>query len=602
MSRPPDSARALLWLLSADGALGPAAIAAALAVAAAGLVLEATLFRGLVELGRDLGLVEQRIAALGALMALGAGLLLLEGGSSMGVLRLGWRLELRLRLRLFARLRGLDPQQHRETGDIAQRIHAIHSLRSLPIFLANALRLACEVLLMTAGMIWIYPAGAGQVLALAALAVAAPLLLGRRVKATDLQFQTSKGRLGKFYLDAMTGAVPLRGHGAAEALRHEHQRELVQWLAAGWSRQRALLLLEAIQGLGGATLTAWLLLAYLTPEREPAGMLLLVYWALHLPSVAQDLSGYLGALPSMFNLAQRFHEALGGDAPAEPPVAPAAASSAPLALRLAGVTVRLDGQVLLDGLDLDIAAGEHIAVVGPSGAGKSTLVGLLLGLVRADEGQVLVDGAPLDAARLARVRLQTAWVEPGVQLWDRTLADNLSYGAAEDRPERLGAAVAEADLQALLEQLPEGMQTRLGGDGAQLSGGEAQRVRLARALLRPDARLVILDEPFRGLDRAHRGELLARARRLWRGATLICVTHDLRETAGFARVLVVERGRIVEDAAPGLLAARPSSRHADLLAAEQALAVALAGPAWRQLQLHRGRIAAAPPEAPDAHA
>lgn len=603
MSRAPDTTRGLLRLLIADGAPGPAAIAAALAVAAAGLVLEAMLLRGLVELGRDLGLVEQRVGAVAALLALGAGLLLLEGGSSMGVLRLGWRLELRLRLRLFERLRGLDPQQHRETGDIAQRAHSIHSVRSLPMFLANALRLACEVLVTAAGMIWIYPAGAGQVLALALLSVAVPLLLGRRMKATDMQFQASKGRLGKFYLDAMTGPVPLRGHGAAEALRHEHQRELVRWLGAGWARQRVVLGIEALQGLGGAVLTAWLLLAYLTPEREPTGMLLLVYWALHLPTVAQDLSGYLGALPSMFNLAQRFHQALGGDAAPEPAVAPAAASAAPVAVQLAGVTVRLDGHVLLGGLDLDIAAGEHLAVVGPSGAGKSTLVGLLLGLVRAAEGRVFVDGAPLGAAQLARLRLQTAWVDPGVQLWNRSLADNLSYGAAEDRPDRLGAAVAAAELQALLEQLPEGMQTRLGGDGALLSGGEAQRVRLARAMLRPDARLVILDEPFRGLDRARRGALLALARRLWRGATLVCVTHDVHETASFARVLVVEHGRIVEDGAPAALAARPGSRYGDLLAAEQAVAATLDGPAWRQLRLRGGRIGVdGPAEAHDDRA
>ncbi len=81
-------------------------------------------------------------------------------------------------------------------------------------------------------------------------------------------------------------------------------------------------------------------------------------------------------------------------------------------------------------------------------------------------------------------------------------------------------------------------------------------MRLGRALLRPGARLVILDEPFRGLDREQRRELLARARRLWRGATLLCVTHDVGETLGFERVLVVEDGRIVEDGPPERLAAR----------------------------------------------
>ena len=83
-----------------------------------------------------------------------------------------------------------------------------------------------------------------------------------------------------------------------------------------------------------------------------------------------------------------------------------------------------------------------------------------------------------------------------------------------------------------------------------LSGGEGRRVRLARALLRPEARLVILDEPFRGLDGADRRELLARARVMWRHATLLCITHDIAQTTDFTRVLVLESGRVVEDGQP----------------------------------------------------
>jgi ATP-binding cassette subfamily B protein len=252
--------------------------------------------------------------------------------------------------------------------------------------------------------------------------------------------------------------------------------------------------------------------------------------------------------------------------------------------------VRPTGNLVLDGIDLDIAPGEHLAVIGASGAGKSTLVGLLLGLVNATEGRVLVDGAPLVGAQLDRVRRRTAWIDPAVQLWNRTLADNVCYGAIEDRPEQLGAVLAAADLQVLLESLPDGTQTPLGTGGALLSGGEGQRVRLARALLRPDAQLVILDEPFRGLDRAQRIALLARVRRQWHAATLICITHDVSETSSFPRVLVMEHGRIVEDAPPTALASRAGSRYLDLLAAERAVGETLGGAPWRRLRLRGGRI------------
>jgi ABC-type transport system involved in cytochrome bd biosynthesis fused ATPase/permease subunit len=228
-----------------------------------------------------------------------------------------------------------------------------------------------------------------------------------------------------------------------------------------------------------------------------------------------------------------------------------------------------------------------VAVVGPSGAGKSSLVGLLLGWHKASQGEVLVDGAPLDIDRL---RLSTAWVDPAVQLWNRSLFDNLQYGSEFD-PSAVGDVIDAALLRSVLESLPEGMQTVLGEGGALVSGGEGQRVRLARALLRKNVRLVVLDEPFRGLDREKRRELLARARQLWRGATLLCVTHDLGETLAFDRVLVIEAGRLIEDGVPQQLQAKASSRYAQMLAAERQIQSELwAGNMWRRMRLEAGQI------------
>jgi ATP-binding cassette subfamily B protein len=117
-------------------------------------------------------------------------------------------------------------------------------------------------------------------------------------------------------------------------------------------------------------------------------------------------------------------------------------------------------------------------------------------------------------------------------------------------------------------------------------------VRLARALLQPTPRLVLLDEPFRGLDRTQRHQLLQEAREWWRESTLLCVTHDVGETLTFSRVLVVEGGRIVEDGVPAELAAQ-GSRYRELLDAEGALREQLwADPHWRRLELRDGRWAA----------
>ena len=135
------------------------------------------------------------------------------------------------------------------------------------------------------------------------------------------------------------------------------------------------------------------------------------------------------------------------------------------------------------------------------------------------------------------------------------------------------------------------MQTQLGGEGRLVSGGEGQRVRFGRAMQRQDARLVILDEPFRGLDHEKRQHLLAEARSFWSEATLLCVTHDVAQTQNFERVLVIEEGQIVEDGSPSVLKARPSSRYKALLDAEENVRHKLwASPVWRRLWLDNGKL------------
>jgi len=232
-----------------------------------------------------------------------------------------------------------------------------------------------------------------------------------------------------------------------------------------------------------------------------------------------------------------------------------------------------------------------VAIVGPSGAGKSSLVGLLLGWHRAATGQICVDGVPLDTPHLEQLRRETAWVDPAVQLWSRSLLDNLRYGAHADTSAPLATVIEQADLRRILDKLPDGLRTSLGEGGGLVSGGEGQRVRFGRALLRPGVRLVILDEPFRGLDRAQRHALLASARQRWRHATLLCITHDVGATQTFDHVLVVEVGRIVEQGVPADLAACPDSRYRAMLEAEVTVREGLwSSGVWRRIWLADGRL------------
>lgn len=202
-----------------------------------------------------------------------------------------------------------------------------------------------------------------------------------------------------------------------------------------------------------------------------------------------------------------------------------------------------------------------------------------------------LDGEPLHSTALHRLRRETAWVDPQVQLWNAPLIDNLRYGLAEEQALALGRAIDDANLSSVIQGLPGGLQNFLGEGGSLVSGGEGQRVRMARAYGKPGVRLAILDEPARGLDRAMRDEFATRAREVWRGATLLCITHDVASTRAFPRVLVIEDGRLKEDGVPAELYARPSSRYRALCDREEQVRDLLWNAAtWRRTRMDTGQL------------
>ncbi|XXX74930.1 ATP-binding cassette domain-containing protein [Sorangium sp. So ce134] len=603
--RPVRPGRELLRTIREDGLLAPAVLAGALALSVATVVLESLLFRGLLQISNDLALFEQRLAAIGALATFLAVELAVDLSLTTGVIRLGRRLEVRLRMAFLAKIPRIGDRyfHSRPASDMAQRGHSLHVLRALPAFGGQIARSALDLAVTTAAIVWIDPASARLAVPCAALALALPFAGNRVLVERDMRVRTHAGALTSFYLDALLGLVPIRAHAAERAVRRQHAGLLGEWALAGRALLRAALAVDGAQALLGFALAAWILGDFLARGGALSRALLLFYWALALPAIGQALASALLQYPAQRNTALRLLEPLG--APEEPSaggasvVAQAGAEGAGCAIAFERVRIHAAGHVILDGVDLRIAAGSHVAIVGASGAGKSSLVGVLLGWHRASEGRVLVDGRPLDGERLRALREETAWVDPAVQIWNRSFLDNLRYGAPDDAAD-FGAVVEEAELREVLERLPEGQKTLLGEGGGLVSGGEGQRVRFGRAMLRSEARLAILDEPFRGLDRERRRALLARARRRFRRATLLCVTHDVGETRAFERVLVVDGGRVVEDGAPAELEARPGSRYRALLEAEAAVQRGLwSSGGWRRVKVVRGRIAegaAAPAE------
>lgn len=601
LAKPEDRAGSVLWrLLRGAGGRAPAFLMLALLVSALGGLVEALLFRAFFDLGRRLPLFSHRVVAVGLVASFALALLLIEWPTARGLAALGRRLEGGLRRAFLDKLPRLEDAyfQSRPVSDMATRAHQIHQLRALPFYAGQIFRVGCEMVVTTAGVIWLHPRGAPLALVLLFALLVVPLALQGGHEERDMRVRAHTGALSVFYLDALLGLSAVRAHAGEVSLEREHRIRLEEWARAAWQAARYGVRSEALVTLVGYGLALWLLFDHLAHTQGSGWALLLVYWSLSLPALGQEFAFLLQQIPRQKNLTLRLLEPLGA-AEVPRPVVPPVPRVGPVALSFRDVVVEAGGHQVLAIDALDIAAGSQVALVGASGSGKSSLLGLVMGWHEPARGQVLVDGQPTTSAEREALRARTVWVDPSVQLWNQSLLENLRYGSPRpDAP--VGAAIEDAELDEVLARLPTGLESPLGEGGGLLSGGEGQRVRLGRSLSRPEARLVLLDEAFRGLERPRRQRLLARTRARNPHATFLCATHDVADALDFDRVLVVADGRIAEEGAPRALAADPRSLFANFLSVEAKLQDKFSDPTWRRWQLVDGRVVEEAPAAPPA--
>jgi ATP-binding cassette subfamily B protein len=478
--------------------------------------------------------------------------------------------------------------QSRPTSDLAYRAHGLASAGSSVASIVSAARAVADLAITLIAIGLLDPRYAIASIAGAALFVAVAAAFRAGLQEIDTRLQVHASRLQNLLLDSLRGTRPVRLHGFQPALRNEQLVELERWKRSGMRQFEAAGALQASYSLVSTLLVAALFGLYLRTSGDPRTFVLLALWSLRLPGAVQRLVQFAQSFPQQRNALVRTLE-ITRQTPFEDG-APRAAMDTGMAIALRGVDVVAGGQTILRDVSLDIPAGQHVAIVGPSGSGKSTLVGLLLGLHRPARGSITVDGEVLDERAARALRPSIAWIDPAVQLWNTSFSENLEYAAAGRTHRPTQAVLERSDLLAVLGSLEHGLDTPVGAGGAFLSGGEGQRLRLGRALLPAETRLVVLDEAFRGLEREARERLAAGVRTMLVRATMLFVSHDVRQALSFERVLVVEDGRIVEDGVPAMLAASTSRFAAMLHAERDLLERSWGGERWRTLRVTDGTI------------
>ena len=235
-------------------------------------------------------------------------------------------------------------------------------------------------------------------------------------------------------------------------------------------------------------------------------------------------------------------------------------------IEFAGISYAYEaGRPALDGVDVRIEAGCHVALVGASGSGKSTLVNLLLRLYDPVSGQVRIDGRDIREFSLASLRAQVSVVPQDTLLFATTVRDNIAYGAEEVSDTEIEAAARLANAHDFIAALPLGYQTQVGERGVMLSAGQRQRIAIARAAIR-NSPILILDEPTTGLDSENERLVMQALERLSSGRTTLHITHRLEAARTANLILCLDQGRLLETGSHAQLLAR-GGRYASLVAA-----------------------------------
>ena len=484
-------------------------------------------------------------------------------GSNYLTIGIGQRMVNGLRTQLYAHLQKLSLKFHhqQQTGDLLFRVMAdTYSAQGLVM---NGLLPLASAFVMLVGMFAVMVIFDWQ-LSLVALLVCPPLYFAitRITRRIHRQAAASKAAESDLYVRAQTtiGAVKLvqaygREQRAIDDFRSGSEHSLALALRLYSTETAFGLVVDSVLAVGTAALV-WIGARHVMQGALGIGDLtIFLSYLRDLYQPIQSLTANLAEISSSTAGLERVFAVLDvepdiQDAPGARPLQIAHGE-----IRLESLTFGYEeGRPVLKDIDLTIAPGERVALVGRTGAGKSTLASLVMRFFDPQRGRVTIDGHDLREVTLASLRRQTTLMLQEPILFHTSVSDNIAFGD-DATPERIRQAAQRAEAESFILELAQGYESLLGEDGATLSGGQRQRLALARALLR-ETPIVILDEPTSSLDLATEALVWRNVEALLRGKTAIIIAHRLSTARMANRIVVLDGGSILEQGSHEELLAR----------------------------------------------
>jgi subfamily B ATP-binding cassette protein MsbA len=474
--------------------------------------------------------------------------------SAYGINWVGTRLVTALRNAMFAKLLALPAAfyEQRPSGVLISKL--TFDVTQVMVAATSALTIVFRDALVIAGLlgylVWLNWKLTLFALAMAPLVVAIVQVFSVRLRKSSREVQDAMGSITQVIEEAIGGhkVVKLFGGQDYESRRFDQEanhvrRYLMKQAVAIAASAPIVQLIGAV----ALALVIWYAMGQLSTAHLSigdfaafvTGMMLLMAPLKRVTDINEYVQKGLAAAESVFRLI---------DEEAEPDRGTRALGRARGEIRFENVSFHYGdpGRLALEAIDLSIAPGQTVALVGPSGAGKTTLANLVPRFYHPTRGRVLLDGHDLESLTLGSLRANIALVSQDVVLFNDTVAANIAYGVMNGAAEKDVVAAAEAaHAMEFIRGMPQGLATLVGENGVRLSGGQRQRLAIARALLK-NAPVLVLDEATSALDTESERHVQAALEALMRGRTTIVIAHRLSTVENADRIVVLDRGRIVE--------------------------------------------------------